>query len=191
MPKSFSKSLILTLIGLGVFSGCAAIVPPNTPLLYKNVQYNFQFNYPQEFNFTTPNYANLADKIVQLELPQSAYPKTNFGDANFYASAVYAKSSEECLKLNLPEGSTGFSDTDKVTINKVGFYETSGNGAGAGNFYESKIYRTYHNDFCFEIGETIHTSNIENYTPGTVTEVDKNPIWQKLDGILQSFAFGA
>jgi hypothetical protein len=157
-------------------------------LSYQNISYNFRFNYPNDFSFVTPSYANLEDKIVQIQVPKSTYGNTNFGDADFYVSAVYAKSLQDCLKLNLPEGSTGFVDSDKVSINGVSYYKTAGNGAGAGNFYESKTYRTYHNDFCLEIGQTIHTSNIGNYTPGTVTEVDKNPVWQKLDGIMQSFS---
>jgi hypothetical protein len=213
-----SKLFVSALIGVGVLSGCVAtqsspvspvaptmeLTPVQTPvttqiteiqtqisigpLVYKNDSYKFKFMYPEEFGFVTPNYANLEDKIVQIQLPRSSYPQTNFGDAGVYVSAVYAKSLQDCLKLNLPEGSTGFG-SDKVDINGADFYQTVGNGAGAGNFYESKIYRTYHNDFCVELGETLHTSNIGNYTPGTVTEVDKDAVWQKLDLVLKSFSF--
>jgi len=34
-----------------------------------------------------------------------------------------------------------------------------------------------------------HTSVIENYPPGTVTEVNKAPIWEKLENTLAGFKF--
>ena len=68
---------------------------------------------------------------------------------------------------------------------------TNSSGAGAGNFYESKVYRTIKNTggICIEISETIHTSNIGNYTPGTVTQVKQSDVQATLDPIVQSFKF--
>jgi len=162
---------------------------PATPAtqLYRNDAYNFELTYPKELGFVTPNYANLENKVVQLQIGADAYPKTNFDDAGIAVSTGFAKSEKECQDMNLPEGSAGFKDT--VNINGVTFDATTGAGAGAGNLYESKVYRRLHGSFCYEITETIHTANIGNFDPGTVTEIDKAPIWNKLEAVTQTFKF--
>ena len=137
----------------------------------------------------TPTYGNLKDEVVQVQIPKKAYTGTNFDDAAISVSTQSAKSLNDCLSLTPPEGSDGFKT--KITINGVSFYMTNSNGAGAGNFYESKVYRTAKSagGTCIEISETIHTSNIGNYTPGTVTEVNQSDVQAKLDPIVQSFKF--
>jgi len=137
----------------------------------------------------TPTYGYLKDEVVQVQIPKSAYPGTNFDDAAISVSAQSAKSLNDCLALTPPEGSDGFKT--KATINGVDFYMTNSNGAGAGNFYESKVYRTVKSPggICIEISETIHTSNISNYPPGTVTEINQSDVQAKLDPIVQSFKF--
>ncbi|HYD91023.1 MAG TPA: hypothetical protein VEA37_05980 [Flavobacterium sp.] len=154
---------------------------------YKSDTRNFEFKYPNTFQFTAVTYANLDEKLVGLTLPQSAYPKTNFGDAAFYVSALTTKNINECLNIDLPENSRGFNTTK--TINGATYYQNTGTGAAAGNLYESRYYRTFYNHACFEIGQTIHTTNIGNYATGAVAEVDKEPIWAQLDEILNSFKF--
>ncbi|MBU6447718.1 hypothetical protein KGQ24_02680 [Patescibacteria group bacterium] len=157
---------------------------------YKNGTYNFEFQYPADLTFVTPIYASLEDKIVQVQIPQSAYPKTNFGDAAFSVSAQYAANLQDCLKLNAPENADKFST--KVTINGIDFYMSQGTGAGAGNYYESRVYRALSSGhMCVELNETLHTSNIYNYPPNTVTEVDKNAVWARLNQILNTFKFTA
>jgi hypothetical protein len=160
-----------------------------TPKLqtFQSSKYKFQFQYPQEFALTTARYGNLNDKVIQVEMSSDNYPNTNFNDAGFAVTASPAQSQNQCLTASKPEGSSDFSNT--TTINGIKFYWTNGTGAGAGNLYDSKIYRTYNKNTCLEISETVHTSNLGNYTPGTVQEVNKDPIWQKLDGILQTFKF--
>lgn len=156
-------------------------------LTYSNQEYKFQFNYPPEFSSTNSNYANLDKKIVQFGLPSSAFPKTNFSDAGFSVSVAPAKTLDQCLAMNPPEGNKGFNSSE--IINGISFSEADGSGAGAGNLYESKIYRTFADSLCFEIAETIHTSNINNFDPGTVTEVNKDVILNKLRSILLTFKF--
>lgn len=156
---------------------------------YSNATYGFTFDYPASMQLVTPTYGNLKDEVVQVQIPKSAYRGTNFDDAGIGVSAQSAKSLNDCLALTPPEESDGF--RTKTTINGVDFYMTNSNSAGAGNFYESKVYRTIKNTggTCIEISETIYTSNIDNYTPGTVTEVSQSDVQTKLDPIVQSFKF--
>lgn len=167
--------------------GSGMQVPATTNQTYKNSAYKFQFDYDKDFSFVNANYANLEEKIVQVELPGSIFPKTNLSNAGFAVSMSTSKNEKECLTVNLPEGVEAF--TKKTTINGQEFFTANGNGAGAGNFYESKNYRAFVGTSCFEINETIHTANIGNFDPGTVTEVDKDAVWKKLDAITASFKF--
>jgi len=157
---------------------------------YHSLTYGFEFQYPQEWGFVTPTYAELQDQIVQLNLPQTAYPKTNFGDAGFAASAQFAKDLPACLALpaNTLEGAKFTQDNPK-TINGVTFYEKDGTGAGAGNLYETHAFRTFRGNLCLELSETLHTGNIGNYPAGTVTEVNHQEVFSRLDQILNSFKF--
>jgi len=156
---------------------------------YTNSTYGFEFSYPTTMKFVTPTYANLQDKVVQVQIGQDQYPQTNFGDAAVSVSSQFASSLANCLKLSPPENGDGFKT--KVTINGVDFYMTKSTGVGAGNIYDSNIYRTVKSTggACIEINETIHTSNIANYPQGTVTEVNKDDVQAKLDQVLQSFKF--
>jgi len=153
---------------------------------YTNSEYNFQFLYPIEFDSKDiSGYASLKEKVIDFGLTSKAYPKTNFSDAVFSVSAQPAKSIDECLTANLPEGITKFKT--KQTINDIEFYTADGMGAAAGNRYDVRAYRTLMDTNCIEAIETIHTTNIGNYDPGTVTEIDKAPIWKKLEDIMSTF----
>lgn len=165
---------------------------PTTPTsnlqTYTNSTYHFHFTYPKEFNFVTANYGNLSTKIVQVQLSSAAYPKTNFGDAALTVSMSSAQNLEQCLNMNSPEGSSGFGPSP-IDVNGVNFYLANGSGAGAGNLYEAKVYRTFRGLSCFEIAETLHTANIDNFAPGTVEAVNKVRVWERMNSIFTTFQF--
>jgi hypothetical protein len=162
--------------------------PASTPSMqtYNYAPYNFEFQYPAEFVFTQPNYANLSEKIVQVQLQQNAYPGTNFVDAAFAVSAQSTASQSVCLALPAGESNSGFKDNQ--TVNGVVYSKATGSGAAAGNLYESRIYRVWRNNICFELTETLHTGNLGNYPPN-ILAVDKGQVWQELDSILTTFKF--
>lgn len=59
---------------------------------------------------------------------------------------------------------------------------------GAGNYYETTSYRTVYNDECYAIEYTIHSTNIDNYSPDQgITKFDKEKITSILDAMVQSF----
>lgn len=154
---------------------------------YRNATYGFEFAYPADMAFVTPSYASLQDKIVEITTKSNLYPETNFGDAAFSVSAQYARTLPACLALGHNDPEFG---KEPITINGVNFYLAKTTGAAAGNLYQSTLYRTLAGKAtCLELMETVHTTNIGNYEPGTVTEVDQGPIKERLDGILNSFKF--
>jgi uncharacterized protein YecT (DUF1311 family) len=161
--------------------------PASKTQTYKNTTYGFQFDYPVAMSPGPGSYGNLKVQIVQLQIPQS-YPKTNFVDAAFSVSASPAKTLVDCLASSAPANGDGFKT--KTIINGADFYLTSGDDRGMGNIYQSKVYRAFAgNQTCIELDETLHTSNIGMYAPGTVTEVDQGPIWKTLDQVTSTFKF--
>jgi hypothetical protein len=156
--------------------------------VYESTQYHFRFEFPEQMEFRTPSFSLLEDKMVEMGISQTEYPNTNFSEAVFSVSSAYVQSPADCFTLNAPENGDGFK-TEK-RINGVTYYMTESIGVGAGNIYESKVYRTLIKDMtCFELNQTIHTTNVGNYPEGTVTEVNKAEIQSRLDKILNTFKF--
>ncbi|SRR5258708_3940156 len=183
------KFIIASFIVL-VAAGCSSQKnQPEQLQTYVNGTYGFEFMYPATMQFVTATYPNLADKVVQLQIPQSAYPGTNFGDAAFSVSAQYAKSLQDCLALNAQGSSQSSNFKSTVIINGIDFYAATSTGAAAGNLYQSNLQRTFASGQCIELNQTIHTANIGNYTPGTIQEVDKAAVQSQLDAVLQTFKF--
>ena len=205
--KKLLAGVMLAAITLG--AGCGTVpaasqppaetvplAPTSTPAAadnnwqtYRYEPHHFEFSYPAEWQFTSPAYASLGEKIVQIELPPEAAPNTNFIDAAFTVSAAYAGSLDDCLNTSALENTAGFTDTR--TLNGIEWRGADETGAGAGNLYESKVYRTFHNSYCFEVKTTIHTGAIGNYPDGTVTEVNTEPLWLRLDTMLATFKFAS
>jgi hypothetical protein len=162
--------------------------PAQTPVMqtYRYAPYEFEFQYGSEFAFTEPNYANLGTKIVQVQLPQTTFSGTNFVDAAFSVSAQNANLQNVCLGFDAAENVSAFNTTQ--VINGVTYYKATGSGAAAGNLYESRIYRSWRNNTCFELVETLHTGNLGNYPPNIVA-VNKDQVWERLNEILSTFQF--
>lgn len=186
MRRILTISLVL-LVLLG--AGCSnSNSDEQLEQIYKNQTYGFELKFPKKYEFVTPTYANLEDKIVQIQTEKEAYPNTNFGDAAVALSANFSKNLTECLKLPQIEQVNPFLNNEQ--INGIEFYFATSSGAAAGNFYEFKTYRALvGGQLCFEMNEVIHTTNISNYPPGTVLEFDKEPIINSLEEIVKTLKF--
>ena len=64
------------------------------------------------------------------------------------------------------------------------FIHTTTEGAGAGNYYQQEIFRTVQNNACHEVIFFIHFTNVSNYTPGTVTEFNRDAVMRNLEAVL-------
>ena len=73
------------------------------------------------------------------------------------------------------------------TDNGIAWSVEHGNDAGAGNFYDETVYALRGPHSCLAIRYFIHSTNIANYTPGTVTEFDKTKLLTTFDRMRASF----
>jgi hypothetical protein len=90
----------------------------------------------------------------------------------------------QCYSIPGFQGEQALATT--TIINGVQFKTGHTVDVGAGNIYDSQVYRTIFDGRCFETIETVHTGNIANYTSGTVAEFDKSLATGFLDQMLQS-----
>lgn len=64
-------------------------------------------------------------------------------------------------------------------------------GAAAGNRYEEMVYAITDSNPCIAVRYFIHTTNVENYEPGTVVEYDRPALIAALDAIRNSLRLGS
>ena len=165
------------------------IVPGVASVEYRDTEYGFSIQYP-EIATTSPvnfeGYLPLTQTpLVSFVLPKSMYTGTNLVEAGVYIGATTSPGVlARCLVMasNLGENGVG-----SATINGAEFMVATSTDAGAGNFYEEKVYRRIQNGACLEIVELLHSGNIGNYTPGTVVEFEKAKFSGYLDATVHTY----
>lgn len=132
---------------------------------------------------------NKTELLLSLQLiDTSSYINTNLGEAYFTLGAsTDPQVISACPDSNpngMPESSVG-----NLTVNGYNFTYHTVSDVGAGNYYEQHIYRALHNGTCYEVIYFIHSSNIQNYTPGAVKEFDRPGLMSKFEKILSTIQF--
>jgi len=155
--------------------------------------FSYRLSYPRDFDVyrmggASGGFLVPGSERVQIKFPEDAFQdkKTNFGEA--YISVSESKAANAVASCFI-DPQTGDAMTKKETINELNFLETDVTDAGAGNIYTSRVYRTIFQGLCYELTLTVHTSNIYNYDPGTVTEFDKNLAFPLLEKIFRTVNF--
>ena len=151
--------------------------------VYQNSQYGFEISYDKNYSLDPSGNAanffkNPGQTVVSISIPSAFYPDTNFGSARATV-AVQADSSQPACERA----------PDTKTINGVVFHESAITGAAAGTRYDTKLYRVFENDDCYEISLTAGIANIGNFEPGAMQEVDADDVWQRLTVIAETFKF--
>ena len=171
-----------------------AIDPPGKTeqtFQYKNpatlltLAYSDQFA-PASFPSSANNKIN--PELVLQFIDTNSYQGTNLSEAYF----LLGSSSDPQMVATCTEPGPGGGGPEQpdgnLIVNGYNFVRSQASGAGAGNYYDQEIHRTVHNNVCYEVVYFIHYTNIGNYTPGTVTEFDRNALMQKFNDILTTFS---
>lgn len=160
-------------------------------------KYGFSIKYPSGFGFTTDlskvqglSYIPVCDQtmVACIYLTRDTFKATNFDGAGVSINIVPLATADDCYNFKVPtnEAQTQIGD---VTINGVVFKSATGGGGAAGHLDKLQIYRTIHDGTCWEISQDVVSTNIGNYPPGTVSQFDENAVWQKLQGVVDTFEF--
>lgn len=190
-------------IGKSVLPRTNVGVPSYAPNGWKTYEGNFfvkttnerqgiAFSYPRDFELREGDAVAggfWGSPVAQVRFPQDAYqnPKTNFGEAYMtVSSGADQKTLNGCFSFSTLENPGA---AYQRTVNNVVYQVATSTGVGAGNIYESVVYRTKFKQRCYEFALTVHTGNIQNYEPGTVQEFDSRRAFALLDAILGTVRF--
>ena len=161
--------------------------PAASTKTYTNSKLSFSITYPADMASSSVNYTGYLpltkNPLASFVLSSSTYEGTNLKEAGVYVGASYQPKAITSCGLAL-QGETALGTQ---TINGAVFNVFSSNDAGAGNLYESKIYRRLENGWCVEVVELLHSANIGNYTPGTVMQFDKSHFQGLLDAVVRTY----
>ena len=156
---------------------------------YTNSHLSFTMQYPATASSSEVDFEGFLPRtqtpVVSFTLPRDMFAGTNLVEAGVYIGATTTPTAMQICENAIHNG--GETPVATTTIGGQEFTAFTATGAGAGNLYESKIFRTYQNGACFEIVEMLHSGNIGNYTPGTVTQFDKAKYLGILDSIVSTY----
>ncbi len=129
---------------------------------------------------------------VKLTIPPGATTGTNLSQDTYISVEV---------QPNLPAGKAGAAtcsadlfldvkNTSAFTDNGVEYSVATSSGAAAGNRYDEAVFAIQGSSPCTAVRYLIHSTNIGNYTPGTIKEFDKVGVINEFDNIRRSLVLG-
>ena len=193
LPASQDYFVTLTPNGdVPQFTMRVAINPPGKDVQYfsyGNSATGLSLTYSDEFAPALPVVGNYkTDPELTLHFIDSkTYEKTNLSEAYLFISSTSdAQTVATCTELNQNGGGGPEYPVGDEIINGFTFTHSTSEGAGAGNYYQQEIHRTVNQNICYEVIYYIHSTNVGNYTPGTVTEFDREGILKKMAAIFST-----
>jgi hypothetical protein len=193
LPASQDYFVTLTPDGEGLqFMMRVAINPPDRGFQYFDFKSatGLSLTYPDTFAPALPVQGNYkTDPELTLQLIESElYEKTNLSEVYLMiSSTAEAQTVATCTEPNQSGGGAEYPVGEEV-INGLSFVHSTSEGAGAGNYYQQEIYRAVQNNVCHEVIFYIHFTNVSNYTPGTVTEFNRDAVMRNLQAVLSMIA---
>jgi hypothetical protein len=175
---------------------CAAATNGDAPAswrTYHSRDHGFAIAYPADFTFySDPQKAPrsymavcAAESVACFQYSGQEYKGTNFGAAGLSVNILGSLHSEDdCRRI---EGAAGSVQT--VTINGVLFSYANTSEGAMSHLISGPVYRTFHDQTCYEITLLITSTNIGVYDPGAVKEFDSTKLAKQLDAILHTFRF--
>ena len=124
---------------------------------------------------------------IKFVIPAVLYQGTNLSGFDTGVSIEQLPQDTACSPNDFLSAS---STVKTVTDNGVTYSVASLSDAGAGNFYTETVYVIQGASLCTAVRYLIHSTNIGNYTPGTVKEFDKAALLSQFDLIRESLVFG-
>ena len=161
-------------------------------------KYGFSIKYPGDLGFDTNiehvralAYIPVCDEGMAacVYISRDKYPGTNFDGAGVSVNIQNSLNTEaKCYDFKVSTNAAQNPGGD-VSINGVSFKSATGGDAATGHFDKIQVYRNFHDGTCYEISTHIGSTNLGNYPPGTVKQFDENQVWQKLQGVVNTFMF--
>ena len=180
-----------------VLAGSEPVTPPeSTWASFSHEQGGFSVKYPLDLpaneiygDKNSPDWSlsgGSGVKYFDLEIPKIFDPQTNFAGAKL---TVGASSDKTAIAKCSEKGYDG-EDVRAAKVGGADFTVISGTSAGAGNYYETTMYRTVRSGKCYSLEYTIHSMNIYNYPEYfRLRAFDRAKVRGLLEEIVRTFRF--
>jgi len=172
------------------YIGCIVFAkdPGGLPRVYLDNTVGFSIRYPADYSINTSyKYQALGpDKDisgVKFTIPSSLATGTNLSSFDTGVSVEIIPATQDCNAGLFLDGNT---NVQTVTDNGSDYSFASTTQGAAGNRYEEEVWAISGTNPCIAIRYFIHSTNIENYSVGTVLEFDWAALINRFEKIRHS-----
>jgi len=173
------------------YIGCVVLAPDpgGLPNVYSDGTVGFSIRYPEGYKINTDykyQYLGPGKDIygVRFTIPEALAVGTNLSSHDTGVSVEVIPAVQDCnanLFLDQAENVQRIADSTNVEYS-VG----SMTQGAAGNHYEERVWALIDTNPCVAVRYFIHSTNIDNYEPGTVEQFDPRTFLEVFDQIRQS-----
>jgi hypothetical protein len=149
----------------------------------------FTIMYPPDFTVEKGSGlggAYLPNFLLKISFPRTAFASDTSNFVEAYLVASTGPNDARCSSLEDLPNTEGSAQT-KMVGGLPFKYQTAAD-AGAGNLYNSEVYRAAMGNTCGEIALTVHTGNIGNYPPG-IKEFNQRKAFDVLEQMVGTIHF--
>ncbi|MCX6790794.1 MAG: MliC family protein [Candidatus Gribaldobacteria bacterium] len=185
---SKGNSAFITENDVQTYSGCVALAkdPGGLPQAYASSTAGFSVRYPANY-IVDPAYhyqglgPNKKIEGVKFIIPTETATGTNLSSFDTGVSVETFPNISNCnAGLFLDSTNNG---TSTIIENDTPYSVATSSGAGAGNFYEETVWAIPNTNPCIAVRYFIHSTNLGNYTPGTIQEFNRQTLMNQFDVI--------
>lgn len=197
MQKALIAAGVIILLGLGYFalqslgggfpSGKSTTeTEPVLPTLLTYASSTFSIKYPSDFlvdeAYAYDQFEGKPIAGVSFTIPTSRVEGTNLS-ADTYLSVESLPRAKRCTgDIYIPANVKATS----LLVGSTTYSVATSTGAAAGNIYEEHVYAVEGSKPCTAVRYLVHSTNIANYDPGTVSEFDRPALLNAFDAIRDS-----
>jgi hypothetical protein len=189
MNSAFPSRLAL-LLAAASLACCGAGTTASAWPLFHNARLGYAISYPPSWRVdTTHDYQALGPGkdiygTAFIVSPSTAFG-TNLSNDSYLAVESLPGTASCTADKFLDDADQAGMHTE--TDGGITWSVEHGTDAGAGNFYDETVYAVQGPQSCLAIRYFIHSTNIANYPPGTITEFDKTQLLTTFDKMRASF----
>jgi len=167
------------------YGGCVITAkdPGGLPQVYSNGAMGFSIRYPAGYSVDTSyKYQALGPGKdidgIKFIIPASIASGTNLSSYDTGLSVEEVPDVQDCnAGIFVYPGAS----VQNMSDNNVDYSLATTSDAGAGNFYEEKVWAISGTNPCVAVRYFIHYTNIGNYDPGTIKEFDRSALMNQFD----------
>ncbi len=148
-----------------------------------SVRYPPQYQLKKDYIFESLQGASSSVPGVKFAIPASLYQGTNMSGFDTGVSVEQWTGSSTCLATIFLSDQVA---EKTITDMNVEYSVATFSDAGAGNFYEQKVYAIKNSNPCTAVRYFIHSTNIGNYSKGAVQAFNKEALLAQFDTIRES-----